>query len=128
MFHKKDSHEEKVRNYWQLTSGSCPFGDKKCWFLHKIKSNPSQYTCNLCEVRFVNQSQLWTHRKKDHGHIVPKCKNQKDVKCIYSNDRCWFNYTANETIDENETRDGVMEENKEVIQKIFKMMETNNLK
>ena len=101
---------------------------KKCWFLHKIKSNPSQYTCTLCEVRFVNQSQLWTHRKKDHGHIVPKCKNQKDVKCIYSNDRCWFNYTANETIDENETRDGVMEENKEVIQKVFKMMESSKKK
>ena len=77
----------------------------------------------MCEGKFLSQSQLLSHRKKEHGHKVPKCKNQNDGKCIYSNKTCWFNHYANETIDKNETRDKEMEENKEVIQKIFKMME-----
>ena len=123
MIHKKDSHKEKVTNCWQFTSGSCPFGDQKCWFLHEIESNPLPYTCNLCEGKFVSQSQLLSHRKKDHGHKVPKCKNQNNGKCIYSNKTCWFNHYANETIDENQAKDKEIEENKEVIQKIFKMME-----
>jgi hypothetical protein len=44
-------------------------------------------------------------------------------KCPYTNENCWFNHNGNEIMNENENNDAEIEENKEVIQKIFQMME-----
>ena len=44
-------------------------------------------------------------------------------ECNYTNENCWFNHKENEMINENENNENEIEGNREVIQKIFEMME-----
>ena len=131
MHHKKDDHIDKVSICWQFAAGNCSFGNEKCWFLHEAESDSSpQYICNICERKFSTQSSFLSHKKKNHEHLVPKCTKESNGSCKYSNKKCWFrhadtikeNMKINENI-EKESSDEAMEENKDVIQKIFKMME-----
>ena len=75
--------------------------------------------CNFCGKIFASQSEFLTHRKHYHKQIVPPFLNVQNGKCQYTNENCWFNQNENEIIDENENNDTEIEENKEVIQKIF---------
>ena len=57
-------------------------------------------------------------------NLITACKNFKNGKCIYGNERCWFKH---EKDDENKDKEHIESkdfENNEVVQKIFKMMET----
>ena len=44
---------------------------------------------------------------------VPSCKNYKNGECKYGREKCWFNHTSEEIFNENEN----------VMERIFKMME-----
>ena len=116
---KKD-HAEKVSHCWHFSSGTCPYRDEQCWFIHatdKSNSSVSEYTCNICEKVCSNHSNFLQHRKKYHEEHVPSCKNFYKGECTYGNGKCWFNHNDNKIIIENE------HENKDVVQRIFKMME-----
>lgn len=117
MEHRKKNHTESVQLCWNFSSGKCGYGDDKCWFLH-CKASKSEMKCNFCDKTFASQSEFLTHRKRYHKQIVPPCRNLQNGKCGYTNENCWFNHNENENNDIIE-----IEENKEVIQKIFQMME-----
>ena len=122
MIHKKKEHAEKVSHCWHFSAGTCPYRDEQCWFIHTTeKSNfsISEYTCNICEKVCSNQSNFLQHRKKYHEEHVASCNNFYKGECTYGNGKCWFNHNDNKIIIENE------HENKDVMQRIFKIMETS---
>ena len=101
MNHKKKEHTEKVNMCWHVSTGTCPFGDTKCWFLHSTDndhSHSTEYTCNFCEQVFTHQSEFLKHRKKKHAQNVPHCKNFENGECRYGNKNCWFNNNHLETL------------------------------
>ena len=122
MEHRKKEHTESVNVCWNFSSGKCGYGDEKCWFTHD-KISKSIFKCNFCGKTFESQSEFLTHRIQYHRQIVPPCRNLQNGKCPYTNENCWFNHNGNEIMNENENNDAEIEENKEVIQKIFQMME-----
>jgi DNA repair exonuclease SbcCD ATPase subunit len=79
--------------------------------------------CNFCDQIFPNESEFLTHRKKYHIQFVPPCRNLPNGECNYTNKNCWFNHKENLMINENENNENEIEGNREVIQKIFEMME-----
>ena len=121
MEHRKKEHTERVSVCWKFTSGQCEYGIEKCWFNHGTER--SETKCNFCEQTFPNMSEFLTHRKKYHLQFVPPCRNLPNGACNYTNENCWFNHKDNEMTNENENNENEIEENREVIQKIFKMME-----
>ena len=122
MGHSKIKHSERVSVCWKFTSGDCVYGSEKCWFNH-YSTEKCEIKCNYCEEIFSNQSQVLTHRKQNHRQFVAYCRNFKNGTCNYTNKNCWFKHNENEILNENENNEKEIEENREVIQKIFKMME-----
>ena len=120
MEHKKKDHTESVKVCWNFSSGTCGYGDRKYWFLH-CKTQTSEIKCNFCEKQFTNLSEFLTQRKKYQKQIVPICRNLQNRKCGYTNENCWFIHNENK---DNEVEIEEDKENKEVIQKIFQMMES----
>ena len=123
MKHKKSVHTEKVRVCWNFPLGKCSYTDENCWF-HHSENTGEGFKCNLCDNKFLNQSQFLNHRKTYHAHTVQTCRNYSNGSCMYTNDKCWFKHAENiqenkkiEYENENENID------KEIIQKLFKMME-----
>ena len=120
----------------------CPFGEEKCWFLHKKEEEnltsrvTSGFNCNFCDKIFVNQSEFLAHRKRYHSNFVPLCRKFTSGTCRYTNAKCWFDHNEienlheneklkeNEKLNENKPNEKNVEENNEVIQKILKMMES----
>ena len=141
MKHKKSEHTEKVRVCWNFPLGKCSFSDETCWFHHSENTRDS-YQCNLCDNKFLNQSQFLNHRKTYHEHVVPTCRNYSNGSCPYTNENCWFkhvesihenenseneNYHENKNSENENNQENKNSENenvdKEIIQKLFKMME-----
>ena len=103
---------------WNVSSGTCVFGEEECWFIHTPAENTYQvkeYYCNVCEKVFPNQSDYQKHKKMDHANLVKPCYKFMDGTCKYENENCWFRHKDNEKIEENG--------NEEVVQGILKMME-----
>ena len=100
--------------------------EEKCWFIDEEKTKTSNdYHCTLCNEIFNLPYEFFKHRKIYHEETVPECKNYKNGECSYGQEKRWFKHDRNdENIVEKENR---MEENlvnDEIVQKIFKMMET----
>ena len=121
MKHKKKEHKEKVDICWKYARGKCDFEEQNCWFLHQDQ-NGVDFECTNCDKTFAANTKLLQHRKKDHRDSVPSCKNEKSGTCKYGNANCWFNHDENEDISKKENNEK-QNENKEVIEKIFQMME-----
>ena len=43
--------------------------------------------------------------------------------CKYGNEKCWFKHNDNKDKNENEGTENIVNENNEVVQRIFKMLE-----
>jgi hypothetical protein len=56
------------------------------------------------------------HRKLDHRPSVTKCRHALYGACMFGDDRCWF-------VHETETNDKMIQNNQEVFEKLFQMME-----
>ena len=96
MTHKKKVHTEKVAICWQFASGSCDFGEEYCWFSHcqsRQNLETVMFKCNSCDNKFQFRSDLLKHRKDEHTHLVPPCRNEKNGTCKFGNLKCWFNHT-----------------------------------
>ena len=95
MNHKKKEHTEKVQICWNFSAGACPYGEQRCWFTHskeRVNSSLSEYKCNFCDTKCVNQSELLKHRKMRHKENVPQCRNFKNGECKFGKEKCWFNH------------------------------------
>ena len=78
MKHNKKKHEDRVAICWKFSAGNFTFGDAACWFLHcesEVSCSTPGWNCSLCENTFRCQSELLRHRKQEHGHLVPMCRN-----------------------------------------------------
>ena len=80
----------------------------------------SEWNCNLCDNKFRCQSELLRHNKQEHEHLVQMCWNKENGKCIFGSQDCWFKHEKNERAFEN---DNSTKEQKEVIEKVFGMLE-----
>ena len=93
-------------------------------FLH-AEITGENFECNLCDEKLSNHLMFLKHRKMQHEHAVPHCRNYSDGSCRYSKGDCWFQHSKNS--DENKDNENENSEyeniDKEVIQKLFKMME-----
>ena len=72
--------------------------------------------CNVCGKSFENINCLFQHRKYDHIKEGQLCKNHISNTCKYGAHKCWFRH-------ENENSIEGKEENSELTEKLFKMME-----
>ena len=117
MHHKKNQHAENVNPCWNYASGKCDFGDDKCWFIHKSE-NGGRFECTSCETTFAVQAKLLQHRKQNHIDSVQSCRNMVSGACKYGIEKYWFNNS--DLINENGEK---LNDNEEVVEKIFKMME-----
>ena len=124
MKHKKDEHNDKVNTCWKFDAGYCSFGDDKCWFIHDEEKKSVEYPCNQCEKVFVTQTDIMEHRKKHHKQLVQLCKNENNGTCIFGFKKCWFRHDNEQTNNKNKKHEKDIEENKEVTQRMFEMMET----
>ena len=62
------------------------------------------------------------HNKKKHKNKVPLCKKSIHGTCLFGNDNCWF---IHQEVDDGEkiTKDDEITKDKEMVAKIFDMME-----
>ena len=134
MIHKKFKHAEKVNVCWDFSTGKCSRGEESCWFLHLEKTGTEDnFKCNFCDKNYKTLAQLLNHKKMLHEQVVPACRNYSNGKCIYTNDKCWFKHgdqhtnenddKAKENIENEEIGNKNENVDKEVIQKLLKMME-----
>ena len=93
MSHKKNEHADRVALCWKCKEDKCNFGDSGCWFRHSESecSESTKMKCNLCDIEFRCLTDLLKHRKKEHEHIVQKCKNQGF--CHFGSRNCWLLHT-----------------------------------
>ena len=120
MKHKKKEHTKKVDICWNYAGGKCEFEEEKCWFIHKDE-NRSKFECTSCDKTFAAQAKLLHHRKRHHVDSVPSCRNVISGACKYG-ENCWFNHGDSLNSSKNENNEK-QNDNEEVIEKIFKMME-----
>ena len=126
MKHKKKEHSDRVAMCWKFASGNCIYGDTDCWFQHYQTEGDTEpaVNCNLCEKDFRCKTDLLRHRKTQHRQQVPRCRHEKNGNCIFGRRYCWFIHENLKTGLENENIEEEIEENSDVIQKVFGMLET----
>ena len=76
--------------------------------------------CNEMLPKFRCQSGLLRHKKQEHGHLVPMCRNGENSKCIYGIQNCWYKH---DDIEMDFSSGNSTKENNEVIEKVFGMLE-----
>jgi hypothetical protein len=75
--------------------------------------------CTSCDKTFPVKATLLQHRKNNHLESVQTCSNMISGFCKYGSEKCWFKHDKNDNNDNNEKQN----DNEEVIEKIFQMME-----
>ena len=68
--------------------------------------------------------ELLKHRKREHKDLIAPCRNILKGACKFGKSKCWFNHDNIENSNESEVTENLNKENNDVIQKLFKMMET----
>ena len=79
---------------------TCDYGEQNCWFSHIKSKNNLEYVnfkCNSCEKVVKFQSELLRHKKQEHTHLVPICRNSKNGTCRFGTLKCWFVHKRSET-------------------------------
>ena len=49
-------------------------------------------TCKNCGDKFKTRMNLMYHRKSKHLNTVAYCRNKREGKCDFSDDKCWWNH------------------------------------
>lgn len=100
MKHKKNIHTDRVSICWRFANGTCDFGDQNCWFSHMKSKNDletANFECRSCGKDFRFSSELLNHRKQEHIHLVPLCRNSNNNTCKFGTLKCWFVHERSET-------------------------------
>ena len=112
MVHRKKVHIERVSFCSNFQNGTCYFESDDCWCAH---TKPSvMLRCTFCEKEFPIKSELMRHRKKEHSSKIKLCFKSVNGECLYQNN-CWYKHEENQDHTENQ--------NQELFNKIFDMME-----
>ena len=94
--HKKIEHTDNVNSCWNYSTGTCTYGEKDCWFIHKGKSSVPEFKCKICDEPFCNRLELQKHRKRRHPNTIQTCRNVLNGgKCIYDK-HCLLKNVENE--------------------------------
>lgn len=127
MAHRKKHHSNRVNICRDFSNGVCPYVESVCWYNHSETTNTSstvltRSSCNICDEIFTSRSELMHHNKKKHKNKVPLCKKSIHGTCWFGNDNCWF---IHQEVDDGEkiTKDDEITKDKEMVAKIFDMME-----
>ena len=123
--HSKLEHTKSVSVCWNFEAGCCEYEDSFCWFAHeKSRVNMRQYNlnCNICDLTFKSRPEYMKHRKLCHINILPECKNNMEGVCQYGDKKCWFKHSI-EKYDTTEQNEGEKIEYKEVVGKLFDIVE-----
>ena len=118
MRHNKELHIETVSTCWNYALGTCEFGEQGCWFIHSEPLTSPNMHCKLCDKNFPNKLTFHMHRKQYHTALVTPCA-QID-SCKYGEELCWFSHIGNS---KSENGEATANDNKEVLQRIFEIME-----
>ena len=108
--------------------GVCPFTDSVCWYnheenVHEVETVSNVFECNKCEEVFRSKSDFMYHKKAKHKNYVPECRNNLQGTCWFDEKNCWFIHDNTKESDNSEN-DKEKTENKEIMEKMFNMMET----
>ena len=122
MNHRKKFHIEKVNLCSNFTEGNCHFAEE-CWYNHSEHIEAKTYKCSFCEQIFKHRSDFMHHKKKEHSKNVPICKNAVNEICHFGRNNCWFNHGEIETFKGNMNLEHGNGENKDMIAKLFDMVE-----
>ena len=65
-------------------------------YKHTVESssNENAIKCTICGEQFYEKGNLMEHRKDKHVSAVAFCRNKREGRCIYSDDKCWWNHSA----------------------------------
>ena len=124
MKHNKETHSEKVSICRYFSTGNCMFENETCWYIHTKTSENNKVTifkCSLCDKVFKVKPDLMNHKKQDHRKNIPLCIKANNGNCRFGPTNCWFDHSQIEIKDK--TQNMSNNENEEMIQKIFDMME-----
>ena len=58
--------------------------------------NEGNLKCRNCGDDFVSKWNLMNHRKNKHLENVAPCRNHRERRCPYSDDKCWWNHNENQ--------------------------------
>ena len=125
MIHRKKYHIERVNVCREFSKGVCPLTDSVCWYNHQEKVNEVgtiSFNCNKCDEVFSNKSEYMHHKKPKHRNYIPYCSNHLQGTCWFDETKCWFSHDNTNVSDKSENDNGKTE-NKEIMEKIFNMME-----
>ena len=127
MIHRKKYHIERVNICRDFSKGVCPFIDNVCWYKHDQSVNEggidtAKIKCNKCDKEFGNKPEFMRHKKQEHRQSVPACVNETQGTCVFGEEKCWFRHNNKDGNNQTNNKDKV-NENKEVMERIFNMME-----
>lgn len=127
MVHRKNKHSSSLISCKYLMRGFCAFGND-CWFNHtqinRDSKSPTilkEFKCGLCDKVHTTKKEFMEHRKDEHASNVADCMDNKHGHCRFGSEKCWYKH---ENENKNIKNDIRVDENSDIIQRLFKMMET----
>jgi hypothetical protein len=82
-----------------------------------------EFKCALCVSKFTSKFDLMSHERKNMGKKSHNVKNERNGFCQYGPKFCWFIHTDLDKISENDSENVNQNDTKEIIKKLFDMME-----
>ena len=86
----------------------------------KSQQLSTEFKCNICDTSFLTKREFMVHRKVNHEHLIPQCKNEIKGSCSFGNENCWFKHGIN--VNKNNENENLTS-NKSVVDRLFKLME-----
>jgi hypothetical protein len=109
-----------------ISGRNCTYGSEECWWSHSEsikKAVKTDYSCNLCAKTFQIRANLMKHQKIDHEDTVNTCNHALKGTCHFGSENCWFRHEEQVITNGDKKNMNNVENNQEVIEKIFDMME-----
>ena len=83
------------------------------------------FKCNSCDKEFKLRLDFLRHRKKEHEHVVPKCRNEPSKSCKFGDLKCWFNHTKSQETYKTKNIEKVIEKDIENLKGVDKLRNEN---
>jgi uncharacterized C2H2 Zn-finger protein len=76
------------------------------------------FKCNSCDKEFQFRTDFLKHRKQEHTHLVPPCRNEKNDTCRFGDLKCWFNHTKFQETNKSKVIEKLVKVNEEDTEKL----------